>query len=177
MDLAKILVNLSDGLTAPLWRLLWVLGALVGTLLIGHVLLKMVKASKFPGQHPLTLGEVVLAALVAALMVNLSGVINAAWNSMGSGTTTYGPISYGGAAPFGQLAPAINAVLTLASISGGYFFFKGLLVLKKATLGGESSHHGDDAVWRAFTHLLGGACLVQIADVIDRFRQTAGLAW
>jgi hypothetical protein len=177
MDLAQILVNLSDGLTAPLWRLLWVLGGVVGLFVFGRTLLKMLKASRFPGQHALTIGDVVLMALVATLMVNMSSFINATWNSLGSGTTTYGPISYSGAAPFGRLAPAINAVLTLASISGGYFFFRGLLLLKKAAVGGESSQGGDDAVWRAITHLIGGACLVQISDVIDRFRQTAGLAW
>jgi len=177
VDLAQMLVNLANDLTAPLWRLLWVTAALAGFLYFGHVLMKMHRASRFPGQHAVTLGDVVSVALVAATMVNLSAFINATWNSMGRGTITYGPISYSGAAGFGVFAAAINAVLTLASIAGGYFFFKGVLLLRRATAAGHTSHGADDVVWRAVTHMLGGACLVQIADMIDRFRTTLGLIW
>lgn len=177
MDLAQMLVKLANDLTGPLWRLLWVIAALAGFLYFGHVLMKMHRASRFPGQHSVTLGDVVSVAIVAATMVNLSAFINATWNSMGAGTIAYGPISYSGAAVFGVFAAAINAVLTLASIAGGYFFFKGVLLLRRATAAGHSSHGADDVVWRAITHMLGGACLVQIADMIDRFRTTLGLIW
>jgi hypothetical protein len=110
-------------------------------------------------------------------MVNLSVLINATWNSMGTGTISYGPISYDGAADFGVFAAAINAVLTLASIAGGYFFFRGVLLLRRATVAGHSSHGADDLVWRAVTHMLGGACLVQVTKVIDAARTTLGLVW
>jgi hypothetical protein len=177
VDLAEMLVTLANDLTEPLWRLLWVVAGLAGLLYFGHVLMKMHRASRFPGQHSVTLGDVVGVSVVAATMVNLSGFINATWNSMGTGTIAYGPISYSGAADFGVFADAINAVLTLASIAGGYFFFKGVLLLRRATVAGHTSHGADDVVWRAITHMLGGACLVQIADMIDRFRMTLGLVW
>jgi hypothetical protein len=177
VDLAEMLVKLANDLTEPLWRLLWVVAGLAGLLYFGHVLLKMHRASRFPGQQTVTLGDVVGVSVVAATMVNLSAFINATWNSMGSGTIAYGPISYSGAADFGVFADAINAVLTLASIAGGYFFFKGVLLLRRATVAGHTSHGADDVVWRAITHMLGGACLVQIADMIDRFRMTLGLVW
>jgi hypothetical protein len=177
MDLAEILVNLSNGLTQPLWRLLWVLGAVVGTLCLGLSLQKMQRASRFADQQTISWSEVLVVALIATLMLNMSTFINAVWNSMGSGTTTYAAISYAGTASFGRLSKAIDAVLTLVSISGGYFFFKGLWVLKKATVGGQSSNGSGDEVWRAMTHLFGGSALINITSVIDAFRQTAGLSW
>lgn len=178
MDLTTMLVNLANGITAPLWRLLWVIGALAGMLYAGHVLMKMMRASRFPDQaHVITIGDVVGMLMVAACMVNLSVLINATWNSMGAGTVSFGPISYDGAADFGVFAAAINAVLTLASIAGGYFFFKGVLLLRRATVAGHSSHGADDLVWRAVTHMFGGACLVQVTKVIDAARTTLGLVW
>lgn len=177
MDLTTMLVNLG-GLAAPLWRLLWAIAALAGTLYMGNMLMKMSRASRFPDQaHVFTFGELVGVSIVAACMVNLSKLINAAWNSMGTGTVTFGPISYGGAAEFGVFAAAINAVLTLASIAGGYFFFKGLLLWRRANVSGHSSHGADDLVWRAVTHMFGGAALVQIARMIDAARATLGLVW
>ncbi len=177
MDLATMMVNLADELTAPAWKLLWVVAALCGTAYFGHIILKMMRASQFPGQRSLTLGDVAAVAIVAACMLNLSQLINAAWNSMGTGTVSYGPISYSGAASFGVFAAAINAVLTLVSVAGGYFFFRGVLLWRKAAVAGDSSHGTDDVVWRAATHMLGGACLVQITDMIERLRSTLGLVW
>jgi magnesium-transporting ATPase (P-type) len=177
MDLADIIVNLSNGLTQPLWRLLWVLGGLVGTLCLGLSLQKMQRASRFADQQIISWGDMFVVALIATLMLNMSTFINAMWNSMGSGTTTYAAISYSGTASLGRLSKAIDAVLTLASIYGGYFVFKGLWVLKKATVGGQSSSGSGDEVWRAMTHMLGGSGLINITSVIDAFRQTAGLSW
>jgi len=173
-----MLINFETSMTAPLWRLLWVIGALVGFLYMGHVLLRMHRASRFPDQsHAVTLGDLVGVAIAAACMVNLSVFINATWNSMGTGTISYGPISYDGAADFGVFSAAINAVLTIVSIAGGYFFFKGLLLWRRATVSGHTSHGADDLVWRSVTHMFGGACLVQVTNVIDAARATLGLAW
>jgi len=173
-----MLINLENGLTAPLWRLLWVAGGLVGFLYMAHVLLRMNRASRFPDQaHAVSMGDVLGVAVAAACMVNLSVFINATWNSMGTGTIAYGPISYDGAADFGVFAAAINAVLTLVSIAGGYFFFRGVLLWRRATVSGHTSHGADDLVWRAVTHMLGGACLVQVTNVVDAARSTLGLVW
>ena len=177
MDLATMMVNLANEITGPAWKLLWVVSALCGTAYFGHIVGKMMRASQFPGQRSLTLGEVGIVAIIAACMVNLSQLINVTWNSFGAGTVSYGPISYSGAASFGVFAAAINAVLTLVSISGGYFFFRGVLLWRRAAVAGDSSHGTDDVAWRASTHMIGGAALVQIADMIERLRSTLGLVW
>ena len=72
---------------------------------------------------------------------------------------------------------AVNAVLTLASFAGGCFFFKGLLLMKKAALEGESSQGGDDAIWRGLTHMIFGAALTHVDKVIEAFQATFQLYW
>lgn len=175
MDISTMLIDLAREVPAALWMLLWALGALVGTLYCGSAIVRMARASRLPGQAPVTVGDIAPVMVVGALMYNLSAFINAAWNTLGTGTVSYGPISYAGAAEFGKFAAAINAVLTLASAAGGCYFFKGLLLLKNATAGGQSG--GEDLVWRAITHMLGGVLIVQIADTIERFRQSLHLFW
>ena len=176
MDLSSMIIALTNSMTAPMWRLLFAVGGLTGFLYFGGALAKVARSTRFPGEPPVTVGDVLGVLFVAAMLANLSTVINKAWNSMGAGVISYGPITYGGAASFGVFALAINAVLTLVSISGGYFFFKGLLLLKRA-VSGQSSHGADDFVWRAFTHMFGGAALVQITNMIDALDQSLGNAW
>jgi hypothetical protein len=177
MDISAMLISFTKEITGAVWRLLWVLGALVGTLYVGSALLRMSRASRLPGQQAVTVGDILPIILVGALLLNLSVFINTAWNSMASGTVSYGAVSYAQAADFGKFADAINAVLTLASLAGGCYFFKGVVLLKKASMEGQSSQGADDSVWRALTHMLGGCLLVQIADTIERFRQSAHLFW
>lgn len=177
MDLAQMIIHFASSFSVAMWRFLWVLGALVGLIYVGSSLMRMQRASRFPGQNPVTTGDILPILIIGGLLLNLSRFINATWNSIGIGTVTYGPIAYSGAADFGRFAEAINAVLTLASVAGGVFFFKGVLFLKKASVDGQSSQGADDSVWRAITHMLGGAGLVQIAEMIDAFRQSFSLFW
>lgn len=177
MDLSQMIVNFASTFSVAMWRFLWVLGGLVGLLYVGAALRRMQRASMFPGQSQVTLGDILPIILIGGVLLNLSGFINATWNSFGAGTVSYGPISYSGASVFGKFADAINAVLTLASVAGGLFFFRGVLLLKKASMDGQSSHGMDDYVWRAITHMVGGAMMVQIPDAIDAFRQSLQLFW
>lgn len=177
MDISAMLVNFAKEFPVAMWRLLWVLGALVGTLYVGSALLRLSRASRLPGQNPVTVGDILPIILVGALLLNLKVFINSAWNTLASGTISYGPVAYAQAAQFGKFADAINAVLTLASVAGGCYFFKGVTLLKKAAMEGQSAQGADDSVWRALTHMLGGALLVQIADTIERFRQSLQLVW
>ena len=82
-------------------------------------------------------------------------------------------VTYSGADSFGRFKDAVNAVLTLASFAGGCFFFKGLLLMKKAALEGESSQGGDDAIWRGLTHMIFGAALTHVDKVIEAFQAIA----
>lgn len=177
MDISAMLVNFAKEFPIAMWRMLWALGALVGVLYVGSALLRMSRASRLPGQSAVTVGDILPIIIVGSLLLNLRVFINTTWNSMASGAISYAPVSYAQAAEFGKMADAINAVLTLASVAGGCYFFKGVTLLKKATVEGQSSQGADDTVWRALTHMVGGCLLVQIGDTIERFRQSAHLFW
>lgn len=177
MDISEMLIHFAKEFPAAMWRLLWALGAVVGILYTGSALLRMSRASRLPGQNPVTAAEIIPVILVGALLLNLRLIINKAWNSMAAGTIDYGPVAYAQAADFGKLSDAINAVLTIVSVAGGCYFFKGLLLLKRAAVEGQSSQGAEDFQWRALTHMIGGCLLVQIADTIERFRQTAHIYW
>ncbi|AXQ51000.1 conjugal transfer protein TraQ (plasmid) [Stenotrophomonas rhizophila] len=177
MDLAQMITQFANTFAVALWRFLWVLGVLVGTVYAGSALIRLQRASRVPGASPVTVGDILPLLIIAGLLANLSRFINAAWTSFGKGTVSYGPIAYSGAAEFGRFADAINAVLTLASVFGGVAFFKGVLLLKKAVMDGQSNQGADDAVWRAITHMIFGSMLVQIPDVIDAAKASFGLVW
>jgi hypothetical protein len=178
MDLAEMVVRFADGFSVAMWRFLFVLGTVVGVLYAGGALLRMQQASALPGHNPVGFGGVLGVLVVGALLANLSTVIDAVWHSFGTGgTVTYGPVSYEGAADFGRLKDAVNAVLTIAGVAGGIFFFRGLLLLKKSCMDGHSSSAGEDTVWRAVVHMICGALLVQMPDFFEAVRQSFGLYW
>ena len=60
-------------------------------------------------------------------------------------------------------------------MAGGIFFIRGLIILKRATVDGSAQ--GADDVWRAATHMIGGALLVRNDLFIDAARTTFGLWW
>lgn len=177
MDLADMIITFAKDFPEAMWKFLWVLGALVGTVYVGTALLRMARASRLPGQSSVTAGDVLPIIIIAGLMLNLSIFINKAWNSLAAGTVTYGPVAYATPTDFGKFADAINAALSIASVAGGFYFFRGLLLLKKASVDGQSSQGADDVVWRALTHMTGGVLIVQIAETIERFRQSFHLFW
>ena len=177
MDLASMIISAANSLVAVLWGLLWSLSALAGMVYAGTVLRRMQLATIEPGHRPITLGSTFAVLVIGAALFNMSGLISTTWTSFGSGSTTYGAISYSGADSFGRFKDAVNAVLTLASFAGGCFFFKGLLLMKKAALEGESSQGGDDAIWRGLTHMIFGAALTHVDKVIEAFQATFQLYW
>lgn len=177
MDLASMIISAANSMVAVLWGLLWSLSALAGMVYAGTVLRRMQLATIEPGHRPITLGSTFAVLVIGAALFNMSGMISTTWMSFGSGATTYGAISYSGADSFGRFKDAVNAVLTLASFAGGCFFFKGLLLMKKAALEGESSQGGDDAIWRGLTHMIFGAALTHVDKVIEAFQATFQLYW
>lgn len=177
MDISTMLISFSREITVAVWMLLWALGALVGTIYVGSALLRMARASRLPGQQVVTTGDILPIILLGALLLNLSIFINKACNSIMKGTVSYGPVAYAQASEFGKFADAINAVLTLATLAGGCYFFKGVVLLKRAAMEGQSSQGADDSTWRGLTHMLGGCLLVQIAETIERFRHSLHIFW
>lgn len=177
MDLATMIISAANSLVVVVWQFLWSLAAFVGLWYCGSVLGKMQRASISPGQNNVSFFSLMPVMIIGAALWNLPVSINTVWNSYGSSTATFGAISYSGAEDFGKFKDAINAVLTLASMAGGFFFFKGLLLMKKACMEGQSSHGADDTVWRAMTHMVFGCGLVQIPDLIEAARVTFSLNW
>ncbi|WP_122385481.1 conjugal transfer protein TraQ [Pseudomonas savastanoi] len=177
MDLASMIIAAANSLTGVMWVLLWSLGGLVGFVYAGMVLRRMQLASVEPGRRPISAGGTVMVLIIGALLFNLSGTIGTVWTTFSEGQANYGAISWSGAEQFGKFKEAVNAVLTLASLAGGFFCFKGLLLLKKASIDGESSNGADDLIWRALTHLIAGAGLVHVDKMIDAFQETFKLYW
>ncbi|WP_233468566.1 conjugal transfer protein TraQ [Zooshikella ganghwensis] len=157
------------------WPLLWALGGLCGIWFSGTTVMRVIRANRFPGAPMISAKEAIGLMISAALMANLSVFINNFWNSYGSGQTVYGALSYSGAAGLGQLSAALGAVLTIASVFGGFYFFKGLLMFKNAQVG-DSSQSGDQA-WRGLGVMLFSSALINIVPMIESFRQTFGLVW
>jgi len=176
-----MITNFAPTFAVALWRFLWVLAICVGLLYAASILMRLIGSYLYPQSPSQVSGfEVLYLMIVCSLLVNLSWFIDAIWHSFGKTDVQYGPITYSGVQDFGitgRFEKAINAVLTLASVAGGFFFLRGVLLLKRATINGQSSHGSDDLVWRAFTHMVGGAMLVQIPDMIDAFRTSFGLFW
>lgn len=175
MDISTMLENMSASTSAALWVLLWALGQLVGLVSGGFALHRLVKANSDSNRPPLTLGDIVPLLLIAACMINLSSMINNVWNTFGQGTVSFDAISYDPAAGFGALSTTVNAALTVVAVFGGIFFFKGLLLLKRGAIEGQSSNgaHGGDTIGRAITHMIGGAFLINITSILDAFYASA----
>lgn len=177
MDLAQMVVNLAGNIVGPLWHLLWVVGQLAGLGYAIGALIRVARANRVGGQGAMTLGDALPLILVCTVMTNLSFFLNSTWASMGPGTVTYGQVSYSGTAGLGRLAEAVDAALTLLSLFGGWYFFKGVLLLKRAAVEGQSPNGTGDHVLKAFLHMIAGSMLVQIAPVIEAARVSLNLAW
>jgi hypothetical protein len=175
MDLSEALINLVNNLVGPFWRIVFALGACLGIWYTFHVGMKLIKANNLPGQPAVNGGELLVCLVIATCLFHYSGFMQRVAGTMSLGTISYSALDYPGASNFGKLAPAVNAVLTLASMAGGGFAFKGLLLIRRASSGG--GHAGDDLGWKGATHVFGGAALINIVQTIELFRQSAGGLW
>ncbi|WP_241136387.1 conjugal transfer protein TraQ [Achromobacter insuavis] len=165
-DLGQIIVNFSASVTRAAWLFLWALAGLLGTIYTGSVAMKMYHASKGTGTTQVKAGEIVGGFLSAAMVAQLSSLINKTLETVGLGMTTYGAIDYADSGSLGQLAAVVNAALTLGSVVGGFLGLKGAILFYQASSGGHNGHGGHDLTWRAMTHLLAGAGLVQSGQLI-----------
>lgn len=175
MDLATMVINAATSLIGVFWKFLFIFGGTLGVLYMGISLVKMVRTTHFAAQQPVTLMNIIIVAILGALLVNLDTFINIMLETFGITGSDYGSLSYAESGDFGKFAEAINAVLTLATMAGGIFFIRGLIILKRATVDGSAQ--GADDVWRAATHMIGGALLVRNDLFIDAARTTFGLWW
>ncbi|KIZ49139.1 conjugal transfer protein TraQ [Pseudomonas oryzihabitans] len=177
MDLASMIIAASNSLVPVFWVLLWSLGGLIGILYSGMALQRMQSASIHPGRRPITLGGTLIVLIIGAAIFNLAKTITIGWNTFADSSVSFGLISYSGADDFGRFKDAVNAVLSLAGVAGGFFSLKGLMCLKKATVDGESSRGSEDVSIKGITHIVAGAALVNVDKMIEAVRQTFHLFW
>lgn len=163
--------NFSTSTSAAIWGFLWALGQLVGLFTGGMAIKRLIKSNLDSTKPPLTVGDIIPLLLVGAFMINMSTMLNKVWNTFGEGTVSFDAISYEPASGFGPLSTTVNATLTIVAVFGGIFFFKGLLLLKRGAIEGQSSNgaQGGDIIAKAITHMIGGAFLVNITTILDLF--------
>jgi hypothetical protein len=175
MDLSQALENMVQNVVGPFWHLLFAAGGLMAIFYVLNVGYRLMQASRLPGQSNVAGGEVIAVLVLAAVLLQFGSFLNKVSGSLGMGAMTYGAIDYPGAASFGKLAPAINAVLTIGAMAGGIYAFRGVLMWIRASTGG--GHAGQDLGWKGFTHVFGGACMVNIVQLLEHLRQSTGGLW
>lgn len=175
MDLSQAFSNMVNDLVGPFWKLLFAVASLIGLFYVVSVGYRLAQANRLPGQPAVSGGQVIATIVIASLIYQFGSSLNHTSASMGFGSVTYGAIDYPGAASFGKLAPAINAILTLGAMAGGVYALRGLMMLMRANSGG--GHAGQDLGWRGFTHLFGGAAMANLVQVIEHLRQSTGGLW
>ncbi|HFE3443002.1 TPA: conjugal transfer protein TraQ [Klebsiella aerogenes] len=172
-DLAAMLIAFTNNITSSAWGLLWALGALFGVVLLGLIISRFASAnSGVPGANHVGLFEVFGLAIVSVFLFNFATSLNMIVQTGGLEEATFGAVSYSGAEGMGELTAVVNAALTLATIAGGIFSFKGWIGLLKAFKPG-----GGDHVYSSVTHILFGGALVVIPQLIEIFGASLGLAW
>lgn len=176
MDLSQALVNFVQNTVQPFWHLIFALGACLGMWYVLSVGFRLARSHYYQGQQPVGAGEVLLALVFGAVLVNYSNALNHVSASLGMGAISYSALDYPEAQSFGQLAPAINAVLTLASMAGGAFALKGIYLIAQANTGG-GAYASHDVGWKGATHVLAGAALANVVQVIEMLRSSTGGLW
>lgn len=177
MDLSQALINFVQNTVHPFWNLIFKIAACLGCWYVLSVIVRLAKANQYPGQHqPVSGGEVFLAFLFGAVLVNYTSAMNHVSASLGMGAISFSALDYPEAQGFGQLAPAINAVLTLASMAGGAFALKGILLIARASTGG-GAYASHDVGWKGATHVIAGAALANVVQVIEMLRHSTGGLW
>ncbi|MDL4860704.1 conjugal transfer protein TraQ [Halomonas elongata] len=176
-DLLSMVVSAAANLQTAFWTLLWVIGGLMGFLYGGQTVLAWVKDTQQPGPPQVSTGAKISIFFIGVLLVNLPFFINTTSESIGLTARGYSPISYASPDRYGLLAQGIDAVLTLATMFGGWFALKGLFLLKSASEQTGRGQYAGDSVSKGLGHIIGGACLVQIPAVLEAAAETVNLTW
>lgn len=172
-DLAQMLIAFTNNITGSAWGLLWALGGLFGVVLMGMIISRFASASSgVPGAQHVSAFELFGLLIVSVFLFSYANTLNIIVQTGGLEDATFDAVSYSGAVGMGELTAVVNAALTLATIFGGVFSFKGWVGLLKAF-----KPSGGDHVYSSVTHILFGGLLVVIPQVIDRFSASLGLGW
>ncbi|OWV31242.1 conjugal transfer protein TraQ [Halomonas campaniensis] len=176
-DLMSMVVSAAENLQTAFWLMLWSIAGLIGFIYGGKTILEWVKDTQRPGPPQISNGAKISVFFIGVFLANLPFLINTTSESLGLTARGYSPISYASTERYGLLAQGIDAVLTLATMFGGWFALKGLLLLRSASEQSGRGQYAGDSVSKGLGHIVAGACLVQIPSVLDAAAETVNLAW
>lgn len=176
-DLVSMVVSAAENLQSAFWLMLWSIAGLVGLIFGAKTIIAWVKDTQQPGPPQVSNGAKISVFFIGVFLANLPFFINTTSESLGLASRGFSPISYASPERFGLLAQGVDAVLTLATMFGGWFALKGLLLLRSASEQSGRGQHAGDSVSRGIGHIIAGACLVQIPAVLEAAAQTVNIAW
>lgn len=176
-DLMSMVVSAAENLQTAFWLMLWSLSGLVGLIFGAKTIYAWFKDTQQPGPPMVGNGAKFSIFLIGVFLANLPYLINTTTETLGLSARGFSPIAYASTERYGLLAQGIDAVLTLATMFGGWFAFKGLLLMRSASEQSGRGQYAGDSVSRGLGHLFAGALLVQITGVLDAAAETVNLAW
>lgn len=176
-DLMSMVVSAANNLQTAFWIMLWSIAGLTGLYFGAKTIYAWFKDTQQPGPPQVSNGAKISVFFIGVFLANLPFFIDTTSESIGLTARGYSPISYASTERYGLLAQGIDAVLTLATMFGGWFALKGLLLLRSASEQSGRGQHAGDSVSKGLGHIVAGALLVQIPGVLEAAAETVNLAW
>lgn len=176
-DLSEVVISAANSLVNPFWKFMWALTALVGFIYCGKTVYAWMKDTQHPGPPQVSTGSKISVFFIGVALVNFAKIMNAGGETLGLGARGFSAISYSSTSNLGSMSKAIDAVLTLAAMFGGYFGFKGLTMLRSASEMSGRGQYAGQLSQKAIVHILGGACLIQIPAFLNACKETLKLTW
>lgn len=173
VGLDQVLVNFVTNIQGPIIFLLSALCTIFGAIMI---FVNMIKLAKFNSDAKSSaFNPIVFGTIIGALLMSVGHTLGATLSSIfGTATlSTYSTINYQPQGSFSmvQFDHAMGAVFNFLSIIGAIAFVQGLFVLRQAIEGVGQATKG-----QAFTHIIGGALLVNMPGFIHAIENTTGFA-
>lgn len=139
---------------------MYVLALAVGILLVLLALKNIVLKGSDRTPLEISWGGIAFRLLIGGLLVTMGWTLQQVFGSVGEASEVRSALAYVQNSSNDQVSQAIWAAIRAWCVFlGTVGFFRGFLILDRATQGGRES--GDD-VWRAFWHILGGAITIQV---------------
>ncbi len=171
-----MMANFVANIKAPLIGAVQVIANLAGIFMMVHGLMQ---ASKY-GYDPRTnsihriLTNVGFGAILFTIGGNFSMIMSSVFGTSSvTDPTDSSVLSWGFVSTLGggseQFATAVAAALQFVQIIGFIAFVRGWLIMKKVVEGG-----GQVTMAQGITHILGGVCAINIAQVLKIFDNTLG---
>lgn len=175
VPLDEMLFNFVGNIKDPILALISGMAVIFGIVMIFY---NMVKLSKFGSDAKTsTLTPIIGSLIIGALLVAVGQTMDISLNTLFGNDTamnnrvTYTALNYvpGGSFDMSRFNRAMDAVFTFLRIVGSLAFVRGFFVMKNALEGQGQATKG-----QAYTHIIGGALLVNMPGFIKYIEQSVG---